>query len=196
MLIEKCPHCDTSHVQTETLNMEPFDATARDVHWNILRCQNPRCQKLILAYTNQEGEMLQLYPTGRFELDPTVPVSQEIRDDFREAGLSLGAGCYKASMVMSRRALQRYFKEQGCAQRNLVDAIAHAVTNNILRKSFHALAEEVRHYGNLSAHPDDDQLSNANRENAFLILEFVRLLIHEFYEVPAAAAKLQQSRRA
>ena len=76
----------------------------------------------------------------------------------------------------------------------MVDAIDAAVKNGVLRKSFHPLAEEIRHYGNLGAHPDDDQLKNASRDTASQVLEFSRLLIHEFYEVPALASKLKTNR--
>jgi len=96
---------------------------------------------------------------------------------------------------MSRRVLQRCLSEQGCTQRKLVDAIEHAVNKGVLRKAFHQLAEEIRQYGNLGAHPGDDQLGNANRESAQQVLEFARLLIHEFYEVPAAATQLEQRRK-
>jgi hypothetical protein len=195
MLIDKCPHCNASHVQTEQRFTEGLSPRASSTWWALLRCQNPQCQRLVLAEITERGEVRILYPIGQFDLDATVPVSQEIRDDFREAGLALGAGCYKASMVMSRRVLQRCLKEQGCTQRNLVDAINHALQQSILRKSFHGVAEEIREYGNLGAHPDDDQLSNAIRENAQQILDFARLFIHEFYEVPAAAARLKQSRQ-
>jgi hypothetical protein len=63
-----------------------------------------------------------------------------------------------------------------------------------LRKQFHELANEIREYGNLGAHPDDDQLANANKGNASKILDFARLLINEFYELPAAASKLRKQR--
>jgi hypothetical protein len=68
--------------------------------------------------------------------------------------------------------------------------------SNILRKAFHPLAEEIRQYGNLGAHPDDDQLQNASRDSAQHVLEFARLLVHEFYEVPASAALLKSKRQA
>ena len=122
MLIDKCPHCDTSHVQTTPRFNEVFHPGDNPTVWHVLRCQNPACQKLVLACTVR-GQITQILPAGRFELDAGVPVSQEIRDDFREAGLSLGAGCFRASMVMSRRVLQRCLKDQGCTERNLVDAI-------------------------------------------------------------------------
>jgi len=194
MLLKRCPHCATAHVHATERFAEHQEGSDPVVQWRVVRCQNPRCDRLILALVTASGEITRLYPAGTFELPDEAPIAKEIRDDFREAGLCLGAGCYKASMVMSRRALQRCLKEQGSDQHNLVDAIDHAVKTNILRKSFHDLATEIRQYGNLGAHPDDDQLSNATHENAEQILEFVRLLIHEFYEVPAAAAKLKGRR--
>jgi len=151
--------------------------------------------KLVLAHELNNGTILGIYPSGTYDLDSTVPLSPEIRGDFREAGLCLGAGCFKASLTMSRSVLQRILKEQGCTQNKLVDAINHAISSGLLRKSFHAVAEEIREYGNLGAHPDDDQLANANRENAALVLEFARLLVHEFYEVPASAGKLKAARQ-
>ncbi|MDP1714430.1 MAG: DUF4145 domain-containing protein [Anaerolineales bacterium] len=193
MLLDKCPHCETSHVQTSPRFEESFDAETNELVWGVIRCQNPKCHRLILVVTSK-GIVQYIYPVGSFQLDPKVNISQEIRDDFREAGLCLSAGCYKASMVMSRRVLQRCLKEQGASQRQLVDAIDYVMKEGILRKPFHKVATEIRQYGNLGAHPDDDQLVNVNEKNAKQVLDFVRLLIHDFYEVPAAAENLRQER--
>jgi hypothetical protein len=160
-----------------------------------VRCHNNACQHLVLVQTTIREEIQQIFPFAAYELESTATIPAKIRDDFREAGLCLGAGCYKASLVMSRRVLQCCLKEQGCTQNKLVEAVDHALKNNILRKAFHPLAEEVRQYGNLGAHPDDDQLASANRESAHHVLEFARLLIHEFYEVPASALLLKRNRQ-
>lgn len=195
MLIEKCPHCNTSHVQTELRFGENIISGIPFPAWRVLRCQNPACRKLILiAVRNDKEDIVGMYPAGSYELSGAIKISQEIRDDFREAGLCHAAGCDKASMVMSRRVLQRCLKEQGCTQRNLVDAIDDAMGRGILRKNFHAVATEIRQYGNLGAHPDDEQLQNITTENALQVLEFARLLIHEFYEIPAVADKLRKQR--
>jgi hypothetical protein len=138
-----------------------------------------------------------MWPAGSFELDPAAEIEQAVRDDYREAGLCLDAGCYKASLVMSRRTLQRILKKQGCAQRDLggeKGAIAQAIKEGILRKPLHALADEIKEYGNLGAHPDDEQLENATRESAEHVLGFVHLLIEEFYVVPMTAEKLRRRR--
>lgn len=133
------------------------------------------------------------FPFASALLDSNLDVPPGLREDFDEAASCLGLGCFKASMVMSRRALQRTLASQGCEGR-LVDAIDAALERGILRPLFHDLAHEVREYGNLSAHPDDGQLANANAESARQILEFARVLIHEFYEVPAAVQRLRANR--
>jgi len=196
MVLDQCPHCGVRHVQTQSRFNEHLDEQSGAVLWRIVRCQNNACRRLVLVEVTGAGVIQQIYPFAAHALDPNAQVPVEIRDDFRESGLCLGAGCYKASLVMSRRALQRCLHDQGCTQNKLVDAIDHALKTNILRKAFHPLAEEIRQYGNLGAHPDDDQLQNANRESANHVLEFARLLIHEFYEVPASAALLKKNRQA
>ncbi len=149
---------------------------------------------MLRVHDGRTGVFVRMFPNGHYEIDSAINISQPIRDEFHEAGTCLDAGSYKASMMMSRRVLQRCLKEQGCTKRNLVDAIDWAIKKNILRKAFHPVAEEIREYGNLSAHPDDEQLQNATKESAEKILSFLRLLIHEFYEVPQNAEHLKTQR--
>ena len=195
MILDQCPHCGVRHIQTQSRFTDVLYARDGAILWHIVRCQNAACQRLVLVQSKHTGEIQQVYPFVAYQLDSTAHVPTEIRDDFREAGICLGAGCYKASLVMSRRVLQRCLHDQGCTQNKLVDAINYALQNNILRKAFHPLAEEIRQYGNLGAHPDDDQLQNSSLENSRHVLEFARLLIHEFYEVPASAAQLKTNRQ-
>lgn len=195
MIIEQCPYCKTRNVQTEPRFSERVLPNTNPL-WHVERCQNPECLRLILLTVNPPEDVLGIYPPITYDLDENIPISQEIRDDYREAGLCLSAGCNKASLVMSRRVLQRCLKEQGWTQHRLVDAIDNAIENNILRPPFHDIANEIREYGNLGAHPDDEQLENANHDNALQVLEFARLLIQELYEMPAAAERLRRQREA
>ncbi len=189
-IIDQCPHCSTKYVQT----VEQFQSYDGKEYWRILRCQNGPCSRFVLQRLDIGGNLSGTFPSGSYELDKDIGISETIRDEYKEAGHCLDAGCYKASMVMSRRVLQRCLKEQGRSEYKLVDAINQAIKIGLLRKAFHDLAEEIREYGNLGAHPDDEQLENANKENAESILNFLRLIIHDFYEVPASALKLRQQR--
>jgi hypothetical protein len=194
MIIEQCPHCQTRHVQAEARFAENLHPNRAKTTWQVVRCQNPQCRLLVLVVLTEGSGVQTIYPLGAYELDSTAKITNEIRDDFREAGTCLAAGCYRASLVMSRRVLQRCLKEQGCADHNLVDAIDTAIKTGVLRKTFHPIATEIRQYGNLGAHPDDDNLANADNESATQVLDFTRLLIHEFFEVPATADALRKKR--
>ena len=158
MLLDKCPHCDTQHVQASVRFNEQVKEDV-GLWWLLVRCQNPSCKRLVLVAQDGGGSISFVFPNAKYELSSSAEIASEIRDDFREAGLCLGAGCHKASMVMSRRVLQRCLKEQGCDQHRLVDAIKNAIDSGVLRKAFHSIADEIRHYGNLGAHPDDEQLA-------------------------------------
>ena len=193
MILEQCPHCHARHVSSQTLFNQRLKQSDASIEWHIHRCLNRKCEGLVLYEITNEGDG-RIFPFHAYELNATATVPSAIIEDFQEAGVCLGAGCFKASLVMSRRALQRCLKAQGCTQNRLVDAIDHAIRNSILRKAFQTLAEEIRQYGNLGAHPDDDQLESATRESAYQVLEFVRLLVHEFYEVPASAELLKRNR--
>ena len=191
MIIDKCPHCNTSYVQTSKVYEDNFHPSSSKIVWGIIRCQNQACKKLVLVIETDGTR--RIHPPASFDLDPKIVIDDEIRNDFQEAGLCLGAGCNKASMVMSRRTFQRILKAQGCPQKKLVAAIDHAIKENILRPQFHALANEIREYGNLGAHPDD-QLKNVTADTAKQVLEFVRVLIDEFYELPAKVDGLRKKR--
>jgi hypothetical protein len=196
MILDKCPHCGTSHVQVEIRATENFTPSSNaNGSWSLVRCQNPECAKIILLTTKERGGQPIIYPPMSFELDEKIVTNTEIRDSYREAGLCLSSRCFKASAVMSRRVLQTCLKEQGCKQRNLIEQIDHAITSNILRAPLHKLATEIRQYGNLGAHPDDKQLDKIDEEKATHIIRFVKLIIDEFYELPAIAQKLERDRQ-
>jgi hypothetical protein len=195
MVLEQCPQCGVRHVQTAQLFAQQVKAGDAKAFWFVLRCQNAACQRLVLVESDPVAQIASsVFPFVNAGLAGAVTVPQALRDDFHEAAVSLSAGCFKASLVMSRRVLQRCLADQGCAQNKLVDAINAAIANGVLRKAFHPLAEEIRQYGNLGAHPDDDNLTTADREAAQQVLEFARLLIHEFYELPATATALKLKR--
>ncbi|MCH8922432.1 MAG: DUF4145 domain-containing protein [Planctomycetes bacterium] len=191
-VVPRCPHCD---IQNSGVELKASIGVGDGRSWFFGICRNKLCKKVMLVEKISDN-LTVLLPLGDFRLDSHAAIMQEIRDDFEEAGKCLLAGCHKASMVMSRRTMQRVLKEQGCEQHRLVDAIRHAIDNGILRRQFHDVANEIREYGNLGAHPDDDQLGNCNAESAGHLLDFVQLLIHEFYEVPAKVGRLKASRKA
>lgn len=198
MILDECPYCAVRRIEsTHVASGGNLVARKNTYLWEIWRCNG--CGNLLLMrrQISSAGPLApkRIYPARCYELDSSLPVLQQIRDEYAEAGRDLDVESYRSSMVMGRRVLQRLLKEQGCDQNRLVDQIKYAVDENILRQAFHSLAEEIRQYGNLGAHPDDDQLENCTRGNAETLLNFVCLLVEEFYALPAKAAALKSQRK-
>ncbi len=195
MIVDQCPHCGTRHVETRAV-AEAQD-TQRDERWLVLQCQNGECKRLFVRLTHMPAPFTKRfqYPPGKIDLpsDPKIPA--EVPNEYREAATCLAIGCHLASMTMSRRVLQRCLKQQGFNEKTLERQIETAKADGTIPKRYHVLADEIRKYGNIGAHPDDDNLALATAENAQHLLSFVDLLIHEFYELPAKAASLTQQRK-
>jgi Domain of unknown function (DUF4145) len=192
MLVDQCPHCGAKHVQTK-IKAECNDTRHNEL-WFFLQCQNPKCDRFFALFCNQQREPQFQYPVGKFSLpnDPKIPA--EVPDEYRQAATCIAVGCYLASMTMSRRVLQRCLKQQGFEQKILAQQIDAAKADGTIPKRYHSLADEIREYGNIGAHPDDDKAHLATAEHAKHLLGFVDLLIHEFYELPAKASSMSELR--
>jgi len=117
-----------------------------------------------------------------------------VREEFAEAADCLQFGSVLASMTMSRRVLQRCLKAQKFTQKSLGQQIDAAKDDGTIPNRYHDLVDEIRLYGNIGAHPDDDNASLVTSENANQLLEFVRILIEELYVLPLRAKALQNNR--
>ncbi len=162
--------------------------------WYVLTCNNPKCNRIVFAELDSTGKVVKMYPIGSHDLEPTLPISDEIRKEYREAGTDLDSGCFLSSMTMSRRILQRCLKDHGCDQRNLNEQIDAGKTSGVIPKRYYKIADEIRKYGNIGAHPDDDAMQLATKENAACLFGFAKMIIEEFYVLPAEAEKLTQQR--
>lgn len=118
-MIVDCPRCRVRSVQTTAISRQPVFPRPNAEEWALERCQNPSRQGLILVSALPgRNEPQGVHPAASHDLDPTWPLAEELRRDFREAGACLDAGCFRASLVMSRRALQRCLREQGFSMTN------------------------------------------------------------------------------
>lgn len=191
LVLDECPHCATRSVQARVTNVDQFQESNPFDAWVTVRCSN--CGRLTLMLESGQSRGI-VYPGLAPHRDYRDDIPDEVVDDYNEAGACLGAGAYKASMVMSRRALQRLLKQQDHKEKRLVAAIDAAKSAGTIHPRYHALADEIREYGNLGAHPDDDQLANANAENARHIIDFCDLLIADIYDLRARAESLRKQR--
>ena len=110
----------------------------------------------------------------------TVP--REIFSDYTEAVKCYNIGAYRASVVMSRRALQQALEDRGATKGNrLLDQIDELKSKGIMDKATASLAHGVRHFGNYGAHPQDDLLADVTQDDARLILDVLKKILLILY---------------
>ncbi len=202
VILDECPHCRATHVQLSMLFVTEWGESGGRTWAVLAQCQNTLCQRRMFFLCDSHPQRTQpkridfLYPLCSGTLPKELDLPGRIREEFMEAAESLQIGAILASMTMSRRVLQRCLKAQGFEERNLYDQIEAAKKDGTMPKRYHELADEIRKYGNIGAHPDDDKIELVTTENANQLLEFIRILIEEFYVLPARAKELQSKRQA
>lgn len=196
-LLIECPHC---HVRDQVAQGGHAVGGWEGIsHWLVRNCNNPLCKRpIFVVYDEQQsaetGRPRFTYPLSGGHLDEATQFPDRVREEFREATHCLQIDAFLASMTMSRRVLQRCLKHLGFDQRNLYNQIEAAKANDTIPRRYHQLADEVREFGNIGAHPDDDRLQLVTGENALLLLEFVRLLIEEFFVVQHRISVISRAR--
>ncbi len=98
--------------------------------------------------------------------------------DVEEAERSHFANCYKASVVLCRRALQLALEDKGCVGRTLgpLLADARAKAKPLLSVRADAMAEGIKDYGDTGAHRKDDIDGDAARQVIFVTAMVLREL--------------------
>jgi hypothetical protein len=106
MVFDECPLCGVRKVDASELT----NVGRGSDRWTIVQCK--ACQGYVFVHFDG-GAIAEMYPNVGLHL-PNVPgLTPALREDVLEAGRALGGGCYRASAVMSRRALQRLLKNKG-----------------------------------------------------------------------------------
>lgn len=121
-------------------------------------------------------EIIGQYPYGH-KISNTVP--DALRQDLREAGNCLAVNAPNAAVIMCRRVVQRLVSYLGTERRSKKDL--HDVLKELQNKgngsliAYNAL-DEIRMWGNSSAHPSDDK-TEINLQEAQKIVEFVSYIV-------------------
>lgn len=108
----------------------------------------------------------------------------EVYEDYLEAVKAVNIGAPKASLSMSRRALQAALKHKGATAENLYDQIEELKVSHLLTDATSNLAHGIRQFGNFGAHPSDDMLERVDLEDAKLALNVLRKVLRELYNRP------------
>lgn len=127
-------------------------------------------------------EIIGQYPYGH-KISNTVP--DALRQDLREAGNCLAVNAPNAAVIMCRRVVQRLttylLAEPSKCKSSTLFQILEQLKNegNVDEIALKAL-EEIRQWGNLSAHLPDDE-TEINLQEAQKIVEFVFYIVERVF---------------
>jgi len=150
------------------------------------RCGN------VVYFVIENNQVKDYYPKRTPQTDESIPT--EIADDYKEAVKCFDVGAFKASVVMSRRAIQSSALEKNIKKGKLRDQIDELHTRKFIPASVKEWAHEIRLTGNIGAHPDEDLLQDVTKEDAEELIGFLEEYLNYVY-VMSAKVKAQRERR-
>lgn len=204
----ECPHCGNS-IYTMLLPLSGARSDGNESWWaascTVGSCKLPALIKVVHQKGWAYQQLLQHNEIGRLEVQiipAAVPrygpvgVPAEVIADMKEALGCEAAGFYVAAAVVGRRALQRAVRERLGAlsvtpKDNRLMTEIDALPDTTLPEQFKETAHEVRHLGNDGAHPEP-----VSGEEANVLLNFTKDVLHQLYTVPAQLAAAKAARAA
>ena len=129
------------------------------------------------------------WPLPGANLSTDIP--DKIASVVSEAAGALYANCPRASVVMSRRALEAICVDKGETSGVLAARLDVLKSKGILLPTLADWAKEVRLIGNVGAH--FDPIQDVELHDAKQLMSFLRELLKYLYELPAELARRQEA---
>jgi hypothetical protein len=153
--------------------------------------ERPNTHNEALSWLDQDEYDVDWYPrAGEGKAFPDVP--DHIAAAASEAYKCLSIQAYRAAVAMSRAVVEATAKEKGITSGVLHAKIQKMVEEDYLRPGTGAMAHEIRHWGNGSAHGDFTEPIAG--EEAEAILGLMDEVLHEVFQGPARLDRIRQAR--
>jgi hypothetical protein len=160
--------------------------------WAIMQCQG--CLGFILAAANRDSynrwSYVVHYPIGRPDASVAPEVPEAIAADFGEALKCRWLDCFRATLLMCRRAIETSCNELGAQGKSLLGKIDNLATDGKITEGLKNLAHHIRLEGNEGAHGLADELAP---EKVDAVISFARQYFNYVYVLPAQLKSIQDS---
>jgi hypothetical protein len=156
----------------------------RGIAWWIGVCNSCREPVLVL----NKGARIYPLPLPS-PIDDRIP--EHIRKDLDEAKISYSVEAFRASAVMSRRAMQSACIDKRATKEKLVEQLHELAGNGVITNDLKEWADVVRWVGNDAAHPDKQPVTDKDAKD---ILKLAEQFLHVIYVAPAIAQEQRTKR--
>ena len=144
------------------------------------KCPNPTCTAHLFVVL-KDGSLVLSYPAERIDFD-TANVPPAIVEAFAEALTCHAHGCFKASAMMVRKALEETCRERGAKGGSLYERIEALKTKATLPQELLDGLHEIRLLGNDAAHVDAQDYAEIGKDEIETIVEFSKELLKALYQ--------------
>jgi HEPN domain-containing protein len=185
MLTAVCPHC---HIISSVQHLFELELRDRINSWVICQCHN--CEMPIFGNINSgtPNKVRVIHPPVMDEEPEEYP--EEVKENYKEAVRSLAGGNYKASVIMTRSALQAAMREMQATGKDLRAEIEDLAARHVIPTSIKDWAHNIRQGGNLVAHPRPNE--KIGKEDAEELLGLAQSLFLYLYVVPGIVEARRQ----
>lgn len=108
-----------------------------------------------------------------------------------QAKRNLDEGNWDATVLMARSALQAALRDQGASGENLKKEINELARTGVLPPVMEEWSNEIREFGNKSAHPDSEQ-SPPSGQQARELVKFLDFFLECTYSLPHRIAEFRK----
>ncbi|MER2249500.1 DUF4145 domain-containing protein [Methylorubrum podarium] len=163
----------------------------------IRRCPNLECNGFItfVGYRKSLGvDPLWFAPSLLIDFNSSR-IPENMRETMVEAISCHGAGAYRASAIMVRRALELLCEDKGASGNNLKDRISKLSQHATVSPSLLAAADHLRLLGNDAAHIEAKTYDDISEAHASLAIEVAKELLKAVYQHDDLISRLEALRR-
>jgi hypothetical protein len=134
------------------------------------------------------------YPPERVDFDPTG-VPERVLATIEEAIACHAQGCYVASAMMVRKALDETCRDRGATGKNLKDRIAALSDSVVLPEALLDGMDALRLLGNDAAHVESRDYEQVGQEEVEIALDVAKEILKATYQLDSIVGRLTALKR-
>jgi hypothetical protein len=195
----RCPHCRHDVVLEDVLTDDKTASSpnAEIVRYGWRRCPRDECKGLvaIIMTFSQPIEVRASWPAETIDFDAT-DLPAVVVEALDEAVRCHSAGCYRATALMVRRALELVCDLEDAKGPNLAGRIKALRTKVSLPTELLEALDDLRYLGNDAAHVELKSFDAVGKDEAEAALLIAKEILKGLYQMRALRAKLAALKKA
>lgn len=192
----RCPHC--GHFGTFLQIGQDLVENRKGgdkIYFGQRVCPNAICKGHLLFFANNEGSIVETYPTETIPFDKNG-IPDRILNAFNEAIVCHSNNCFTASAIMIRKTLEEICSHETCKGKNLKERLQALGGKIMIPKELIDGMDDLRLLGNDAAHIEANTFEQIGRNEIEISIEFTKEILKATYQYENLLSKLRSLKKA